>query len=152
MQIKLQATLLTVGLLWTSLMSAATHKHKAQNITPVKARYVGTASWYGKHHQGRKMANGERFDRHQLTAACWFLPFGTKVRVKNLDNGKEIIVTVTDRGPSSRLNRIIDLSEAAASQLDFLITGTTKVLIQPIYRVETEQAELNNNLVEFGSI
>src|SRR5580692_2999321 len=79
-------------------------KHK-----DLKTRYVGTASWYGAQHQGRKMANGKRFDRRKLTAASWYFPLGTKIRVVNVKNGESVVVTVTDRGPNLRLHRILDL-------------------------------------------
>lgn len=131
MQTHLRAVvLLTMSLLWTSLMSAAPHKAKAQNLNSAQHYSVGIASWYGKHHQGRLMANGERFDRHELTAACWDLPLGTEVRVKNLANGKEVTVEITDRGPAHRLHRIIDLSEQAATQLEFRKAGLTKVSLE----------------------
>jgi len=148
MQTKLRVILLAGSLLWTSLMSAAPHKAKAQNLIPVQARSVGIASWYGKTHQGKRMANGEKFDRHKLTAACWFLPLGSEVRVRNLTNGKEVTVTVTDRGPVSRLGRVIDLSEEAARQLEFYLAGTAPVLLIPVRLFETENAPLGNSLIE----
>lgn len=146
MQTQLRAAILalTLSLLWTSEMSAAPHKAKAQNLNSAQHHSVGIASWYGKTHQGHKMANGERFDRHKLTAACWFLPLGTEVRVKNLANGKEITVEITDRGPALRLNRIIDLSEEAAKQLDFHATGTATVYVRPFVLLETELASTPN--------
>src|ERR1700722_20706690 len=105
MQTKLRILgfVVVASLLWTSPTSAATHRAKAQKASKkLKVRYVGTASWYGKKHQGRKMANGKRFDCHQLTAASWYFPLGTPIRVVNLNNGKSVIVTITDRGPNFR--------------------------------------------------
>jgi rare lipoprotein A len=140
--------LLLASLLWTSTMFAATHKTKAQKLTPV-VRYTGLASWYGKERQGHKMANGERFDRHALTAACWFLPLGSQVRIINLTNGKEVEVTITDRGPATWLKprRIIDLSEEAANQLGYWMAGTAPVFLQPVLHFETESTNLNADLV-----
>lgn len=75
----------------------------------------GTASFYGLAHQGKPMANGQPFDRHALTAASWFYPLGSVVRVRA---GKSsVIVRITDRGPARRLHRLIDLSEAAFARL-----------------------------------
>src|SRR3989304_3850205 len=76
-----------------------------KGIWEEKPQYVGIASWYGKQHQGLKMANGKPFDRRKLTAAAWNLPLGTVLHVVNLKNGKSVVVTVTDRGPPQRLKR-----------------------------------------------
>lgn len=70
------------------------------------------ASYYGKSHHGKRMANGKKFDMYKLTCAHKTLPFGTKVRITNMDNGKTVIVKVTDRGPFVK-NREIDLSKGA---------------------------------------
>jgi rare lipoprotein A len=149
MRAKLWVLFALASLAWTYPMSAATHKSaKAQNLNSAKVRSVGIASWYGKQHQGKRMANGEKFDRHKLTAACWFLPLGSEVRVRNLANGKEITVLITDRGPAVRLNRIIDLSEEAAIQLDFQQAGTTPVALFPVQRFEPETVELAAELTE----
>ena len=88
----------------------------------------GGASWYGPGFHGRRTANGERFDMHALTAAHPTLPFGTKVRVRSLVNGREVEVRITDRGPYSR-GRIIDLSRAAAVALDMLGMGIKAVAL-----------------------
>ena len=93
---------------------------------------MGIASWYGGWHQGLKMANGQRFDRRELTAASWDFPLGTVVRVVNVENGDSVIVRITDRGPSHTLHRIIDLSEAAAQQLDYVKQGITQVFLYPV--------------------
>ena len=123
-QLRIALFIFVASLLWTSPMSAATQIVKARQVQSIKPstklRYVGTASWYGKKHQGRKMANGQKFDRHELTAASWYFPLGTKIRVVNVENGESVVVTVTDRGPNHRLHRILDLSEAAAERLDYL--------------------------------
>lgn len=88
----------------------------------------GIASWYGPGLQGRRTANGERFDMHSLTAAHKTLPFGTRVRVRNVLTGKEVEVRVNDRGPFTR-GRVIDLSRAAAEALGLLGLGVKHVLL-----------------------
>ena len=109
---------------------------------------MGVASWYGIHHQGRKMANGERFDRKKLTAACWYFPLGTQLRVVNLKNGKVVQVTVTDRGPGIRLRRVLDLSEAAAKELDYIDQGLTSVFLSPVVVGVPEASEPAGDLIE----
>ena len=90
---------------------------------------IGIASYYGAELHGRRTASGTRFNRHALTAAHRSLPFGSRVRVTNLANGKSLIVLINDRGPFVR-KRIIDVSEAAARQLGFIGRGHTKVSVQ----------------------
>lgn len=97
---------------------------------------VGTASWYGGKFQGRKTANGEKFDTNKFTAAHRTLPFHTEVKVTNLENGKTTIVRINDRGPFVR-GRIIDLSRAAAKELDMIHSGTAKVRIEIIDAAES---------------
>lgn len=111
------------------------------------AHYLGLASYYGKERQGRKMANGQRFDYHKLTAACWFLPLGTQVQVTNLKNGRTVTVTITDRGPAHRLHRVIDLSFAAALQLDFVGDGLTVVWMRPFTQLETVDVVILKTLI-----
>ena len=88
----------------------------------------GGASWYGLRFHGRRTANGERYDMNAFTAAHKTLPFGTMVRVKSLVNGREVLVRITDRGPFIR-NRVIDLSRAAAVELDMLSLGFKQVAL-----------------------
>lgn len=90
---------------------------------------VGVASWYGQPYAGRPAASGEIYDMDKLTAAHQTLPFGTQVKVENLDNHKSIEVRINDRGPFSR-GRIIDLSRAAARALDMLGRGTARVRLE----------------------
>lgn len=97
---------------------------------------AGLASWYGETHRGRFMANGKRFDPAKLTAASWFYPLGTKLRVTLDCPGKparSVRVTVTDRGPAKELvqqGRIIDLTEAAFHQLAPPESGLVHVKVQ----------------------
>lgn len=87
---------------------------------------TGTASWYGKGYQGKKTANGEIFDQNKLTAAHKSLPFNTKVKVANQNNGKSVVVRINDRMPQSN-SRLIDLSHAAAVQIDMIKAGIVEV-------------------------
>lgn len=89
---------------------------------------VGVASWYGIEHQGLPTASGELFDKDRLTAAHRELPFGTKVRVTNLQNLESTVLKINDRGPSIE-GRVIDLSLAAANRLGFLEAGLAPVEI-----------------------
>ncbi|MGB8476291.1 MAG: septal ring lytic transglycosylase RlpA family protein [Candidatus Acidiferrum sp.] len=91
----------------------------------------GNASWYGVPFDGRRASNGEIYDMDKLTAAHRTLPFGTMVRVTNLNNGKSTVVRITDRGPFVE-NRIIDLSRAAARQIDSVGPGVVPVRVEVI--------------------
>jgi len=96
----------------------------------------GLASWYGEAHRGKAMANRQKFDPDKLTAASWFYPLGTRVRVTNED-GQSVIVTITDRGPAKRLvrdGRIIDLSHAAFAKLaspDLGLIAVSVAVVKP---------------------
>lgn len=141
------AIVVVASLLWTSPMSAATRRAESRNAsTKAKVHYIGTASWYGKQHQGRKMANGKRFDSRKMTAASWYFPLGTSIRVVNVRNGKSVVVTITDRGPNLRLHRLIDLSEAAAINLDYVGEGLASVSLYPVISLETESAQFSSDL------
>ena len=86
----------------------------------------GKASWYGPGFQGNKTANGETFDARKLTAAHKTLPFGTWIRVVDPVTEKSVVVRVNDRGPFKR-GRVVDLSEAAAEDLDMKSRGIIEV-------------------------
>lgn len=155
MQTKLRilvfGSMFVVSLLWTSPLSAATAKanvNKPKALQAPKPHYVGVASWYGLDRQGKKMANGKKFDRRAFTAASWFYPLGTTLHVVNLTNGNDVTVTVTDRGPNLRLHRVVDLSEAAAQQLGYIDQGLTKVLVLPLAVALLEDAEFETELTE----
>jgi rare lipoprotein A len=92
---------------------------------------AGIASYYADEFHGRKTSNGEVFDMNAMTAAHKLLPFNTKVRVTNRDNGKSVVVRINDRGPF-KANRVIDLSLAAAKAIGMIGTGTAPVLIDII--------------------
>jgi rare lipoprotein A len=103
-------------------------KPKAPEIVTSPVQFVvnGWASWYGPGFHGRLSASGEVFDQNALTAAHRTLPFGTEVRVTNLNNGRSIVVRINDRGPFVG-NRVIDLSAAAAQVLGMMDTGIAPV-------------------------
>ena len=90
---------------------------------------TGLASWYGRGHHGNRTASGEPFDMKSYTAAHRTLKFGTKVKVLNVDNGREVVVTINDRGPYVK-GRIIDLSKAAAAHLGCMRKGICTVKIE----------------------
>lgn len=94
----------------------------------------GIASWYGPGFHGNRSASGERFDQHALTAAHRTLPFGTQVRVTNLNNGLSVVVRINDRGPFSR-GRVIDLSAAAARAIGMMGSGVAPVNVEVLGRV-----------------
>ncbi|GEM85812.1 septal ring lytic transglycosylase RlpA family protein [Meiothermus granaticius] len=87
----------------------------------------GTATWYGGRFHGRRTASGEAFNAHTLTAAHRTLPFGTRVRVTNLKNGRSVIVRINDRGPYTK-GHILDMSQAAARQIQ--MDGIAPVAIE----------------------
>ncbi|MBU3056410.1 septal ring lytic transglycosylase RlpA family protein [Pseudomonas indica] len=102
-----------------------------ERIDPSGYRAEGKASYYGSRHHGRRTASGERFDQNALTAAHRTLPFGTRVRVTNLNNARTVVVRINDRGPYGR-GRIIDLSFKAAQQLDMIRTGVVPVRVESL--------------------
>ena len=89
---------------------------------------TGIASWYGSDFHGQATANGEQFNKDELTAAHKTLPLPSLARVTNLDNGRSIVVRINDRGPFIS-GRIIDLTRAAAKKIDMINQGVTKVKI-----------------------
>lgn len=96
------------------------------------------ASWYGEEHRGRLMANGKRFNPDKLTAASWFYPLGTKVRVTVNDasqHPRSVLVKITDRGPAKDLvreGRVIDLALGAFRQLAHPSIGLIEVTVEPL--------------------
>ncbi len=92
---------------------------------------TGEASWYGRPYHGQRTASGEIFDMYALTAAHPTLPFGARVRVTNLRNGRAVEVRINDRGPTAR-GRIIDLSYAAARALDAVEAGVFPVRVRVV--------------------
>jgi rare lipoprotein A len=106
---------------------------KQYYVMPNAQGYVatGTASWYGRKFHGHKTSNGEVYDMYKMSAAHKSLPLPTYLKVTNVDNNRQVVVRVNDRGPFHG-DRMIDLSYAAASKLDMLSKGTANVRIEAI--------------------
>ncbi len=126
---KRTAVFLTVTGIVLTLMAAPV----AADSQPPPGKYprfqTGRASFYADRFQNRKTASGERYDRHQLTAAHRTYPFGTRVRVVRPDTGRSVVVRINDRGPKSP-DRIIDLSRKAAEVLGLSDRGVVKVRLE----------------------
>lgn len=138
------ATVLVLGL--SSLLASGClhrrrhHKPAPSNVprtpsgpgapaAPIVQNQGGTASWYGHPFDGRPTSSGEIYNMHDLTAAHRTLPFGTQVRVHDLDNGQDVVVRVNDRGPFVE-GRILDLSYAAAKQMGMIGAGIARVRLE----------------------
>jgi rare lipoprotein A (peptidoglycan hydrolase) len=108
----------------------ATHTSYAKTgSAPIGMTFRGWASYYSNDFHNRKTSSGELYDKDKLSAAHRDLPFGTKLKVTNLKNGKSVVVVVNDRGPFVA-NRIIDLSYRAAKEIDMIKDGITEVQIE----------------------
>jgi rare lipoprotein A len=99
------------------------------SIGPISLRISGYASWYGPGFDGAYSASGERFNAEALTAAHPSLPFGTQIRVTNMDNGESVVVRVNDRGPYAH-DRVIDLSTGAARVIGLIQAGVAPVKLE----------------------
>jgi rare lipoprotein A len=112
---------------------------------PVK----GLASWYGEEHRGKLMANGKRFNPDKLTAASWFYPLGTKVRVSLAEGDgpvRSVMVTITDRGPAKELvrdGRIVDLTHAAFRRLAHPNRGLVAINVELAPNKDAEPATIS---------
>ena len=115
--------------LYVAKANTTSTKEKTSNSGSSKSSQSGIASYYGKGLHGSRTASGERHNRHEMVAAHRSLPFGTKVKVTNLSNGKEVIVKINDRGPFTK-GRVIDLSYGAFSQIENPGKGITKVKLE----------------------
>src|ERR1700674_1756005 len=123
----------------TLVLSACAHKKRAHVPPPPPSRAsalpgaveTGIASWYGHPYHGRRAADGETYDLETLVAAHRTLPFNTWVRVYNLNNNKAVEVRIIDRGPFVD-GRIIDLSHAAAREIEMIGPGIARVRVEVI--------------------
>lgn len=115
-------------LLWGTAVGCAARRPPGSVDT---GPWEGNASWYGVDYHGRRAADGSRYNMYELTAAHRTLPFGTRLQVTNLANGRAVKVKITDRGPFVD-GRMIDLSFAAAQQLDMLRAGVARVRVEVI--------------------
>jgi rare lipoprotein A len=126
--------LMFLAILLLAACAPAVGQANSQKGDPPSARslglpQVGTASWYGAKFAGRKTSSGAVFNPGKLTAASRTLPFGTRVKVTNLNNSNSVVVRINDRGPFMP-GRIIDLSKAAAAALGMLGSGTARVRLE----------------------
>jgi rare lipoprotein A len=124
MRNRIPTAVIVVALLTGLTLTAGCYRRRPGEAGAVDQ--VGQASWYGEAFQGRPTASGEPFDMYVHTAAHRNLPFGTRVRVTNLENGRSVVVRINDRGPWVE-GRIIDLSYAAARELGMLEAGVVRV-------------------------
>ncbi len=140
--------LFTATLAWASSTGAGTsrtvNEHKPLPLAFLDKEFVnyGKASWYGLTSQGKPTASGRTFDRETFTAAHPSLPFGTVVRVYNLVNKKQVLVTITDRGPFAK-SRVLDLSMRAAKNLNMTRSGVVPVIMEVV--ADPEGRPLNSN-------
>ena len=104
---------------------------------------VGNATYYGDRWHGRRTASGSSYHKDSLTCAHRTLPFGTLLHVRNPKNGKAVVVKVTDRGPY-RANTIVDLSKAAAEQIDMIRAGVAQVEVTQVLPATTPAKALDN--------
>src|SRR6185295_4087417 len=109
------------------LVSGCTTLPKGDPDVDTHRKELGLASWYGPNFHGRVTANGERYAMGELTAAHRTLPFGTILLVTNLENSRQVRVRINDRGPYAR-GRILDLSHAAAQELEMVRQGTSRIV------------------------
>lgn len=116
-----------------SAPKAPKRQFRAADYAPTGTSQLGLASWYGDKYRGKPTASGERFDPGDSTAAHRTLRFGTVVEVRNLRNGRRVLVEINDRGPFIK-GRVIDLSEAAARELDMVREGVVPVEVRVMRR------------------
>lgn len=118
----------TLSLQAEEIAAKATTEKAASAAARADEGVIGTATYYAKRYNGRRMSSGKRYDPAKLTAAHPTLPLGTKVKVVNVANNQEVTVTITDRC-RKRVSHFIDLSREAARKLGFLGKGVTEVRI-----------------------
>ena len=111
------------------LLPSELPKPKLKVVPEVVKVITGEASWYGPGFYGNRTANGEVYKRGTMTAAHRTLPFGTKVRVTNLWNGRTAVIRINDRGPFID-HRVIDLGHGAASDLGLTASGIAQVKLE----------------------
>lgn len=121
-----------IGLLSTLFVGGCGRPTHADQAEPQRVRrvYHGIASFYGPGFEGRQTASGRIFDSDEMVAAHRTLPFGTTVRVTNLENDRTVVLRIVDRGPYVGRNTIIDVSKGAARRLRFVKDGRVKVKVE----------------------
>jgi rare lipoprotein A len=132
----------TLGALALALAAGCAHapppsersraQQRSERAGPRGARAeVGIASFYANKFHGRRTASGARYDKRALTCAHRKAPFGSRLRVTDIESGRSVVVTVNDRGPFTR-GRVVDLSLAAARKLRIVARGVARVRVEPI--------------------
>lgn len=119
-------------------------RRRRANKDRTLARHVGYATFYSREFHGDKTASGTRYDENELTGAHRTWPFGTVVRVTELERKRSVVVTITDRGPFGRNRRegaIIDLSRAAARRLRMIEAGQVRVRLEVLRWGDGENAK-----------
>jgi rare lipoprotein A len=116
------------------------HTRDIGALKVVGHRETGRAAWYGGRHVGQRTASGDVLDSTRSTAAHRSLPLNSLARVTNLNNGRSVVVTVTDRGPHGR-GRLIDVSPRAADELDMKRDGVVPVAVEPVANVRQAAAD-----------
>lgn len=123
-----------IALIFLSVLISCAPAKKPPSVEyPPSEAKKGVASWYGTEFHGRPTASGEIYNMYEYTCAHREYPFGTKLKVINLQNKKDVVCTVNDRGPFVP-GRDLDLSYASAKKIDLIATGTAEVLMEPIGR------------------
>ncbi|HET9253294.1 MAG TPA: septal ring lytic transglycosylase RlpA family protein [Candidatus Eisenbacteria bacterium] len=127
----LSTALLLLGFLLGGGCAARSAGPKPHDYDTAGDEFVeeGIAAYYATAFHGRRTASGSVYDERDLTAAHRTLPFGTRVRVTHLENRKEVVVTINDRGPFTK-GRVIDLSREAAKRLDLIRDGIARVRLE----------------------
>jgi rare lipoprotein A len=123
---KARSRLLVASALFLGACASAPSRPAPSVIREVPRAFEGKATWYGKEAHGGPTASGERFDMHAMTAAHKTLRMNTRIRCTNLKNGRAVVVRINDRGPYAK-GRVVDLSYAAARELDMLDAGVVPV-------------------------
>ena len=122
-------------------LSTDTAQHVAEvKIDASEKTIYGLASFYGNKFIGKKTANGEIFSQEKFTAACNVLPLGTWIKVTNLKNGKWVIVKTNDR-LHPKMKRLVDLTRAAATQLNYINRGVTKVKVEVVKKPQKNNSK-----------
>jgi rare lipoprotein A len=113
---------------------------KAESLSgAVGETQTGLAAYYNQRLHGRRTASGARFDNSAMTTGHQSLPFGTKVRVTSVKNGKSVVLRVNDRGPTQP-NRIVDVTRAAAQRLGFVRAGLTEVKLEVVEAAKSRRS------------
>lgn len=126
--LRMRASLTLMPALMAALLASGCASRDARPEGPSEQ---GIASYYSDRYHGRKTASGETLDQQALTAAHRSLPFGTRVHVEHLENGRTVTVRINDRGPFVK-GRVIDLSRRGAEALDMIDSGLAPVRVTPL--------------------